>query len=394
VTNIAWGHGYFGDELIDSNLDDETVTGQQMPALTIVKSATPAVILSGETVTYTYVVTNTGNVTLTDVTVTDDILGAIGSIESLAPGGSVTFTVTTEVIGDVTNIGTAVGEAPDETSVTDNDDAVVDVVNPQIEVTKTPATTEILVGETVIYTYVVTNVGDVDLYDVVLTDDKLGVVGTLEYLAVGESEEFTASAVLNEPTTNVVMAVGVDEFQHEVSDEATAFVDVGLPFSPPDLTIDKTADKTEAVAGDSVVYTLTYENLGPGVASDITIVDDFDERYVTVTDAGGGTVADGKITWNISGPLYAEDGAQKISYTVKIDPDLSESVKIIRNTVVISEPTEVNTDNNTDTWEVDVEAPFLPFTGGQVLLMALITGFAVLVGAGLRRYGQAAPAEL
>ncbi len=37
---------------------------------------------------FRFVVTNTGNVTLTDIEVTDDVLGPIATLQSLAPGQS------------------------------------------------------------------------------------------------------------------------------------------------------------------------------------------------------------------------------------------------------------------------------------------------------------------
>ena len=53
-----------------------TVTFTQEPALTIVKSSTTTSVTAvGQTVPYTFTVTNTGNVTMTDVAVTDPKLG-------------------------------------------------------------------------------------------------------------------------------------------------------------------------------------------------------------------------------------------------------------------------------------------------------------------------------
>ena len=67
----------------------------------------------GDTVTYTYVVTNTGDTTLYDVSVDDDVIGHIGDIDqSSSPGQSVTltkdFVLPAGELG-VTNVGTADG---------------------------------------------------------------------------------------------------------------------------------------------------------------------------------------------------------------------------------------------------------------------------------------------
>jgi hypothetical protein len=77
-------------------------------------------------VTYTYLVTNTGDTTLFDISVNDDVIGPIGTIDSLAVGASTTLTGTF-VVGDspTINIGTASGNDILGRTVTDEDDAVV-----------------------------------------------------------------------------------------------------------------------------------------------------------------------------------------------------------------------------------------------------------------------------
>jgi hypothetical protein len=82
-------------------------------------------------VTYTYVVTNTGDTTLFDVSVDDDVIGHIGDIAELAPGESVTLTKDWELpnhAGAVTNVGTATGTDVLGKTVTADDDANVTIV--------------------------------------------------------------------------------------------------------------------------------------------------------------------------------------------------------------------------------------------------------------------------
>ena len=59
------------------------------PAIDIVKTVDEEVVPVGTTVTFTYVVTNTGDTTLYEISVDDDILGHIGDIAVLEPGDSV-----------------------------------------------------------------------------------------------------------------------------------------------------------------------------------------------------------------------------------------------------------------------------------------------------------------
>jgi uncharacterized repeat protein (TIGR01451 family) len=99
------------------------------PAIRIDKSASPDSGAPGTTIVYTYRVTNTGDTTLYRIDVSDDILGAIGTIPSLAAGASTELTAEI-ALGDtpVTNIGSASGEDVLRLTVTDEDDASVTVV--------------------------------------------------------------------------------------------------------------------------------------------------------------------------------------------------------------------------------------------------------------------------
>ncbi len=104
----------------------DCVTDLIHPGIEIVKTVDEDTVPIGTTVTFTYVVTNTGDTTLFDISVDDDILGHIGDIAVLEPGASATLTKDF-VVGDVpvTNVGTATGEDILGRSVSSNDDALV-----------------------------------------------------------------------------------------------------------------------------------------------------------------------------------------------------------------------------------------------------------------------------
>ncbi len=96
ITNTATATAMFGTTTVTSNQAQATVTAVQNPALSLTKSASPTTYShAGDVITYTYIVKNTGNVTVDGpIMITDDKLGsfACGTVTSLAPGASVTCT--------------------------------------------------------------------------------------------------------------------------------------------------------------------------------------------------------------------------------------------------------------------------------------------------------------
>jgi len=383
------------------------------PAVDIVKTVESGTILAGEEVTYTYVVTNAGDVTLEGLEVVDDQLGPVGSLALLAPADTWTFQVTAAIDEDTTNVATVTGTyrayANDEVSVTgsvtDWDDAVVDVVAPAIDVQKTADKDFVIEpGEDVTYEYTVTNTGDVPLFGVVLQDDVLGNVGAVGMLGVGESMQFSASDFVDTDITNIVTATGNDEWGHKVVDSAEWSV-VFQPFAPlpPDMAITKSANKTTADPGELVTYTLTYTNtedpaVAPNaIASDFSIEDDFDGRYASVVDAGGGTLSGGKLSWNIAGPVGPGESGT-VSYTMRINSDMPSGTTNVDNVVVIRLTGDPNPDNDSDEARVRVatdvtasdEEPFLPFTGGDIAIFMFAVIASAAVGGSLRRYASRA----
>jgi hypothetical protein len=140
----------------------------------------------GSTVTWTYLVTNTGTLTLNPVTVTDDKVGAITCPQtSLAAGASMTCTNTgIAVAGQYTNVGTVSGKPPTGPNVTaSNPDNYFGSAPGIMIVKKTNGTNNdmapgptVPVGSTVTWTYLVTNTGNVTLNGVAVTDDKVGAI--------------------------------------------------------------------------------------------------------------------------------------------------------------------------------------------------------------------------
>ena len=199
--------------------------GDALCSIDIVKSA-PAQAHEGDTVTYSFKVTNTGDSVLTDIAVTDDILGTIGTVDTLDPGASVMlqkdYVVPAGQAADVVNQGKAC--AAELCAV---DEHVLDVLHPAITIDKTAAPLAVRVGDSVTFTYVVKNTGDTPLSSLVVTDDKLGLIQT-GAIGVGESQSFTKTIVVSAdtPLRNVGTATAADPLGRSVTDDDDANIDV------------------------------------------------------------------------------------------------------------------------------------------------------------------------
>jgi hypothetical protein len=177
-------------------------------------------IVTGSPLTWTYRVTNTGDTQLSTVGVSDDRGVAVSCPKTvLQPGESMTCTAAgTAVSGQYCNVGTATGTPTGGTAVTASDPACYFGFWPEIRIKKltngedadTAPGPTLKVGDTVLWTYVVTNTGDVPLSAVQVTDDKgVAVTCPKTVLQAGESMTCTAAGkAISGQYSNVGTAVG------------------------------------------------------------------------------------------------------------------------------------------------------------------------------------------
>jgi hypothetical protein len=184
VTNHATGHAKFGTTAVDSNQDQVTVNAIPKPDLSLIKSADRATYDAvGQTIGYSYVLKNIGNVTLAGpLTISDDKATVSCPAGNLAVGDSITCTATYIVTqadldaGSVTNIATGHAKTLGGMPVNSNNaTATVDATQTRALIIKKSAqeTTYAHVGDTIHYSYKVTNTGNVTLHDAIsVSDDK------------------------------------------------------------------------------------------------------------------------------------------------------------------------------------------------------------------------------
>ncbi len=168
----------------------------------------------GEEITYKITVTNDGNLTITGITVTDELTGDEWTIDSLKPGDSkeftASYTVTEDDIlaGEVLNIATAKGKSPDpekpdvpvdpgeDPEPTEDPNAHVTI---EKSVTSQPAENDkYKAGEIITYEITVTNDGNMTITDLKVTDELTGDEWTIDSLAPDDSKVFTTEYEVTE----------------------------------------------------------------------------------------------------------------------------------------------------------------------------------------------------
>jgi len=223
--------------------DENTQPLPQNPALTVEKSSTTTSLSAPGTVTYSYQVTNTGNITLTGIILSDDNDNddLTCPADTLAVGTSMTCTAThtftqdeLEAGGSLDNIVTA---DSDETEPVTDDLSIPISQNPAINLEKTGTLhmdtaapdDEVNPGDTITYAFTVINTGNVTLTDITLSDTVGGVTisgGPLDELAPGESDSatFTGSYTIIQDNidagsfTNTATVTGITPGDDTVSD--------------------------------------------------------------------------------------------------------------------------------------------------------------------------------
>src|SRR5699024_3520136 len=284
----------------------------------------------GQEITYILVVTNTGEVTLNEVTLTDDMLGGdiTLDVDSLKPGEStevkVPYTVTEEDVeaGEILNTaeteGTPEGYDPEDPStpgkVTDEDEDKVKYAGLVIEKTSDKKEVE-KAGDEITYTFEVTNVGKTTLENIVVNDEMLAAIDIdveldKTTLKTGESTTGTATYTVtqedidNGGVYNVATTTGTppgyDPEDPEFPDEP--------PVSPPDeeyVPSDRNSDiklvkstETEEFTevGQEVEYVFTVTNTGNTTLNDVKVDD---ETFKLEVSLGQTTLAPGESTTGI-----------------------------------------------------------------------------------------------
>ena len=353
-TVTAKGKDQQGEDVTATDEASATMV-EATAALSIVKTADPTSgVAVGDTITYTVVVTNTGNVSVKDGTLEDDHADLSGETFALAPGEEATFTYTYEVTQADVDAGVIVntvkanataerGENPAEVSATST--VTAEDAEAKLSITKTAdPTSGVAVGDTITYTVVVTNTGNVSVKDGTLEDDHADLSGETFALAPGETTTFTYTYTVTQADVdageivNVVKANATAE-RGDDPEEVEASATVTAEEAAAALRITKTAEPTSEVAvGDTITYTVVVTNIGNVSVKEGKLEDDHADLSDKSFELAPGESAYFTYTYTV---LQKDVDAGKITNTV------TANATAVRG----NDPAEVSTDATVTTVE-------------------------------------------
>jgi len=359
------------DEIEEPEMDDVEIT-VKIPDINISKelaSGQRNPVMPGETVKYKIVVENTGEIELNNVIVTDNLdSNWIQEIPVLNVGESeeyeFTYVIPTDTVNEtiITNIASVVTDELPEPS---EDDVEIAVRTPGLNVSKELALGQrnpVIPGETVTYKIVVENNGNIELNNVIVTDNlDLNWIHEILVLNVGESEEYEFTYVIpnnarnNETITNIVSVVS-DEIPIPVEDEADILV------KTPGLNISKElaeGQRNLVIPGETVKYKIVVENNGEIELTNVEITDSLDSSWIQTID---------KLN-------PGESKEYEFTYTI---PDGTSNGRIITNIVTvvcdeIEDPEEDEVDVEVKTPRISISKELAPGQRNPVIPGEIVT---------------------
>ena len=310
VTNSA----YANNNNTNSNTAMLTVTAVQNPALTIVKSASPTTYATvGQTIAYTYTVTNSGNVHIKGpISIIDSLIN--GSIlipnTDLGPGQNVIGTANYTITQADIDAGSVTNSAYANNNNTNSNTAMLTVTavqNPALTIVKSASsTTYATVGQTIAYTYTVTNSGNVHIKGPISIIDSL-INGSILIpntdLGPGQNVIGTANYTITQADIDAGSVTNSAYANNNNTNSNTAMLTVTAVQNPA-LTIAKSASPTTyATVGQTIAYTYTVTNSGNvHIKGPISIIDSLINGSILIpnTDLGPGQNVIGTANYTIT----------------------------------------------------------------------------------------------
>lgn len=345
--------------------EDELFVEAAVPGLNILKQVGPTAagpwtsymtINAGNPAVYPqdvffrFVVENTGETQLTNVSVVEETVPALNPLADCVAelaagpvvGGLALYeTVTCESgLYQINSGGQYQNTAHATSAEVTSDSSTVDYATTQLTLDKqvvsgSPFTAAL---QTIGYQYVITNTGYAPLTSIGLTDDKIvpGDISCPALTTVGDLDnwldrnekiictgtyETTAADVTATEVVNIASATGTDSLSNIItSNPDTETVPLGAA-GDIDLSIVKVPNSFTPNIGDTITWTLTVTNSSLNDASGVVVKDYVPVGYSGITNiTAGGTESGGTITWNVGAILAGASAILEFDVTVADSP--------------------------------------------------------------------------
>ncbi|MFB9328409.1 hypothetical protein ACFFSY_20960 [Paenibacillus aurantiacus] len=329
---------YSSGTLAAGSTSNTTTTIVSRPVINIAKSANTSAASVGDTITYTLVTTNTGNISAA-VTISDNIPvgsafvpnsvtinGAASpglspsagfSIGTLNPGGGVTVTFQTVVNAlpspaVLTDQGTAsftftLADGRTISGASSSNTLTIPVSAPNVTLTNSASDTAAAVGELLTYSITVTNKGVSPVSNVVLSDPVPAgaafVAGSVIVNGIAAPDANPGSGIalltLNPggvasvsfqirvtgiPATGQLSNAANATFTSGAFSGTSISNTVATPIAQAVITLAKSASLANATVGDTFTYSFAITNSG-NAAANVTLTDQVPEACVFITNS-------------------------------------------------------------------------------------------------------------
>ena len=346
------------------NVPGPDVTPGMAPVLTLDKRASRQNASPGDQIAYTFDYENTGNADATGVTLTDVLPagtsfisasggGAFGSgsvtwnLGTVPPGVSHSVTATVKVNSNVADGDTLSNDASlDSNELPPVGSGPVNVritSQPILSFLKKAPSTHVSAGQQFTYTIGYANKGTATATNLVLTDSlppelsfvaasdngqpgSGGVTWNLPDLGPGRSHAVTLTVQAASPIANgTVLSNDVTITSAETGALPVQTTDVTVDSSPV-LELDKTVSRKTADAGDQLVYTLSYRNIGSDIATNVELQDVLPPLTSYVFASSGGVSAGQQIDWSLGSLPVGASGS--VTLIADIDTPIQNGTRL------------------------------------------------------------------
>lgn len=271
-----------------TNRDTANCPGTNSPAITVTKKCPPNPVPPGGILNISGVVSNSGNITLTNVTVTNQIV-AIGQIRlligptNLAPGASLPFTDSYTVPLDSCGPyrDTVVAQGADKcfgrvVLASDTKDCP-GITTPRISLVKHCPANPVEPGGVAIFSGTVSNAGNITLTNVVVVNNRptnnTPVLGPVT-LAPGQAINFTGNEDVPLNCCEYFDTLTATSASSCTGSNVTATASAACPtLLIPKITVSKSCPPVPVVLGQPLVFSGVVSNSGNIALSGIMVVD-------------------------------------------------------------------------------------------------------------------------